>query len=163
MSIITLDSLPNTVEELKRLPQSLLTDPNATAALTVAALHRYPQSTEDTFAMLDFLRGPRALTESDKQFIKERFTGKEYIMRSYFLGAAPENNYTPQKPYRVEVTENSSSRSELGYINLFVTCSGADSPRPVKVRHKQSTDQWFLWDQALLTGIKKPKEEDVWA
>ena len=115
--------------------------------------------------MLDFLRGPRPLNGMDKQFIKDRFRGKEYLMRSYFAGATPENNYTPKLPYRVSISENASSRSQFGegYLTLYVACSGADSPRPLKLRNKPSTGQWFLWEQQLLTGIRIPKSADPWA
>ena len=101
----------------------------------------------------------------DKQFIRDRFRGKEYLMRSYFSGSSPENNYTPVQPYRVVVLENAYSRSQIGegYLNLYVVCSGADSPRPLKLRNKPSTGQWFLWEQQLLTGTRIPKEADPWA
>ncbi len=99
----------------------------------------------------------------DKQFIKDRFRGKTYLMRSYFVGSTPENNYTPALPYRVSVSENANSRSEDGYLTLYVACSGADSPRPLKLRNKPSTGEWFLWEQQLLTGIRIPKAEDAWA
>ncbi|WP_442872029.1 DUF6935 domain-containing protein [Blautia sp.] len=48
-------------------------------------------------------------------------------------------------------------------MTLYVACSGADSPRPLKLRNKPSTGQWFLWEQQLLTGIRIPKEADPWA
>ena len=63
------------------------------------------------------------------------------------------------------VLENAYSRSQIGegYLNLYVVCSGADSPRSLKLRNKPSTGQWFLWEQQLLTGIRIPKEADPWA
>lgn len=36
-------------------------------------------------------------------------------------------------------------------------------PRPLKLRNKPSTGQWFLWEQQLLTGIRIPVEADPWA
>ena len=41
-----------------------------------------------------------------------------------------------------------------------VKSGGADSPRQVVLRSKPSTGQWFLWDQFLLSGIRKPKSQD---
>ena len=101
----------------------------------------------------------------DKQFLKDRFRGKEYLMRSFFAGSSPENNYTPSMPYRVVVSENPYSRSQLaeGYLTLYVNCSGADSPRPLKLRKKPSTGQWFLWEQQLLAGIRIPAAADPWS
>ena len=141
MKEITLERLPATVEELAAMPQAALTVPEEVAALTVAALARFPENQEDAVRMLDFLRGPRPLNGIDKQFLKDRFRGKEYLMRSFFAGSSPENNYTPSMPYRVVVSENPYSRSQLaeGYLTLYVNCSGADSPRPLKLRKKPST------------------------
>lgn len=88
-----------------------------------------------------------------------------YLMRSYLVGSTPENNYTPVQPYRVTVSENTYSRTQFvdGYLTLYVACSGADSPRPLKLRNKPSTGQWFLWEQQLLTGIRIPQVADPWA
>lgn len=149
MREITLERLPATVGELTAMPQAVLTVPEEVAALTIAALARFPENQEDAVQMLDFLRGPRPLNGIDKQFLKDRFRGKEYLMRSFFAGSSPENNYTPVMPYRVVVSENPYSRSQLadGYLTLYVNCSGADSPRPLKLRKKPSTGQWFLWEQ----------------
>lgn len=165
MSEIRMDKLPKTLDELKAMPQAGLTNPEEVAALTVAVLALYPENPAETEKMLDFLRGPRPLNGMDKQFIKDRFRGKEYLMRSYFAGATPENNYAPKLPYRVLISENASSRSQFGegYLTLYVACSGADSPRPLKLRNKPSTGQWFLWEQQLLTGIRIPKSADPWA
>ena len=82
MSEITLNSLPKTLDELKAMPQAALTVPEEVAALTVAALALYPENPAETEKMLDFLRGPRPLNGIDKQFIRDRFRGKEYLMRS---------------------------------------------------------------------------------
>lgn len=165
MSEITLNSLPKTLDELKAMPQAALTVPEEVAALTVAALALYPENSAETEKMLDFLRGPRPLNGIDKQFIRDRFRGKEYLMRSYLVGSTPENNYTPVQPYRVTVSENNYSQTQFvdGYLTLYVACSGADSPRPLKLRNKPSTGQWFLWEQQLLTGIRIPQVADPWA
>ena len=177
MSEITLNSLPKTLDELKAMPQAALTVPEEVAALTVAALALYPENPAETEKMLDFLRGPRPLNGIDKQFIRDRFRGKEYLMRSYgkmvfLLDLIPReelseyyDNYTPVQPYRVTVSENTYSRTQFvdGYLTLYVACSGADSPRPLKLRNKPSTGQWFLWEQQLLTGIRIPQVADPWA
>ena len=145
MSEITLNSLPKTLDELKAMPQAALTVPEEVAALTVAALALYPENPAEAEKILDFLRGPRPLNGIDKQFIRDRFRGKEYLMRSYLVGSTPENNYTPVQPYRVTVSENTYSRTQFvdGYLTLYVACSGAVSPRPLKLRNKPSTGQWF--------------------
>ena len=154
------------VRQLKQqlgIRQQVLDRAEATAIEPALAL--YPENPAETEKMLDFLRGPRPLNGIDKQFIRDRFRGKEYLMRSYLVGSTPENNYTPVQPYRVTVSENTYSRTQFvdGYLTLYVACSGADSPRPLKLRNKPSTGQWFLWEQQLLTGIRIPQVADPWA
>lgn len=134
------------------------------AAYAVAALARYEQSPADSYAMLDALLGPRPLNGADKQFIQDRFRGKAYLMRSYFKGATPKNNYTPSQPYTVEVQTNDYTYQQEGYARFLITCGGADSPRPMTLRKKGSTGEWFLWDyKGLLSGIRTPAAEDPWA
>ena len=164
MPHVIFQALPQTLEELKALPQSALRTPEDTAALTVAALCVYPKDPAACYAMLDYLRGPRPLSPMEKQFIRDRFMdGKDYIPRSYFLGAVPENDYTPAQPYTVAVTDSASPIAEAGYKKLDLRSGGADSPRSVLLRTKPSTGQWFLWEQTLLAGIRPPVSQDEWA
>ena len=159
---ITFSQIPKTLDQFLSLPQSAMSTPYDTAALTVLALSVYPENKELALKMLEALRGPRPLSNMDKQFIADRFRGKEYLMRSYFDGSSPENDYTPSVPYTVSVSENQYSYQENGFAKLFVSCSGADSPRPVQLR-KAKDGKWYLWEQFLLTGIRQPESQNPWA
>jgi hypothetical protein len=130
-----------------------------------AALGMYPENKESCFEMLTFLHGPKGLSVYDKQFIADRFRDKDYVPRSYFEGAAPENNYEPSQPYTLKFFENPYSRDHIeeGYLTLHIKSGGADSPRQIKLRQKASTGQWFLWEQFLLADIRKPANADPWA
>ena len=55
MKETTLERLPTTAEELAAMPQAALTVPEEVAALTIAALARFPENQEDAVRMLDFL------------------------------------------------------------------------------------------------------------
>lgn len=159
----TFVALPESVEELRSLPEAAMDTPFKTAALTVCALCAFAAVPEIGTQMLNFLRGPRPLNGSDISFIKDRFRGdRSYIIFSYFAGATPENNYTPTQPYTVTVTSDAHSFDEQGYARLYIACGGADSPRPVKLR-KKGDGQWCLWEQYLLTDIRQPKANDPWA
>ena len=48
-----------------------------------------------------------------------------------------------------------------GYATLYLRSGGADSPRQVKLRRKG--EQWFLWEQFLLSDIRTPAKDDPWA
>ena len=155
-------ALPDTLEEFQHLPQAALSTPFDTAALCVLALCYYPQNKEMSLAMLDFLRGPRPMSGIDKQFIADRFRGVDYVPRSYFRGATPQNGYTPAAPYTVTVSENPYSYQEQGFAKLFLASGGADAPRPVQLRLAKD-GKWYLWEQFLLSGIRMPEDQNPWA
>ena len=162
---ITFSSLPESYEAFTALPEAKMDNPFSTAALSVLAFCFYPENKDMSFKMLDFLRGPRPLSVMDKQFIADRFRDKDYVPRSYFDGATPENNYEPSVPYSLTFFENPYSRDNFGegYITLHIKSGGADSARQVKLRTKPSTGQWFLWEQFLLADIRTPAAADPWA
>ncbi len=161
---ITFNSLPKNLDEMKALPQADLKSPEGTAALTVAALCVYPENAEECYRMLDFLRGPRPLSNMEKQFIRDRFMdGKNYLARSYFKGATPKNEYKPDEPFTLVFSDSAAQIAEEGYKILNVKSGGADSPRSITLRNKPSTGEWFLWEQMLLAGIRIPESQDAWA
>lgn len=116
-------------------------------------------------AAMNVLRGPRPMTPYDSQFLRDRLRGKEYLPLAYFAGAAPENNYAPAVPYVLNVQPDPRPQDiEPGYIRVFISTPGADSPRPIKLRQKPSTGQWFLWEySSSLSGIRMPVAQDPWA
>ncbi len=160
--ITVLGILPENTDELCALPCFDMHDPYAVAACTVAALERYCTDRTDAEAMLELLRGA-PLSEHDASFLVERFApAKDYIPRSYLGGAVPDNGYTPSEPITVTVSELPESRREAGYIDMYITSGGADAPRPVRLRQKPSTGEWFLWNfSALLSGIRVPRQRSA--
>ncbi|MBR5922509.1 MAG: hypothetical protein IKZ59_01815 [Clostridia bacterium] len=162
---VTLSALPQNAAEMRAMPEFTLSDPFTVLAFGVAALNRYATDREASKEMLNALKGPEPLTVRELQFINDRFMdGKDYITRSYFGGTSPENDYTPSVPYTVKITEQSNSRENEGYIKLYLTSSGADSIRPVTLRNKPSTGEWFLWEfDGMLSSIRIPKSTDKWA
>ncbi len=158
----TFSSLPKNVEELQRLPEAKLKTPYETAALTVLALTRYEESPEDCIEMLNFLKGPEDVSTYEKQFIRERIKDKGYKVMSFFKGTRPDNNYTPSKPYTVTISSNPYSFDNANWATLYLTSSGADNPRPVKLREKPSTGEWFLNEIQFLSDIRIPANQDKW-
>ena len=155
--------LPVNLAQLQAMPEAALKQPEHTAALTIAVLCMYPIDKEAALEMLNYLQGPRGVTPYDKQFLADRFRDKDYVPRSYFAGATPQNNYEPSEPLTVTVFENPYSRGQDGYLTLHVRSGGADSPRQIKLRNKPSTGKWFLWEQFLLADIRQPVANDPWA
>lgn len=159
----TFDTIPSTVEELQALPEANLDSPFKAAALAIVALMNYENNPDVTYQMLDFLNGPDEVTAYNQQFLRDRLRGKQYKVRSFFEGATPENNYQPVTPYTIVVSENAYSYPEENWATLYVKSGGADSARPIKLRKKPSTGQWFVNEIQCLSDIRLPVESDPWA
>ena len=162
---VVLSKIPTNLAELQSMPEASLTQPENTAALTIAALCMYPIDPNASCEMLNFLTGPRGLSGYDKSFIADRFRDKDYVPRSYFAGATPQNNYEPTQPYTLTFFENPYSRQNIdeGYLTLHIASGGADSPRQIRLRTKPSTGQWFMWEQFLLSDVRPPANANPWA
>lgn len=152
----------NTLPAFEQLPQAAMETPFDTAALTVLAFCAYPSNPEESLKMLNFLRGPRPLSEMEQQFIRDRFRDKDYVPRSYFDGAVPQNDYTPSVPLCVSVCDNLYSYQNSGYAKLLLKSGGADTPREIVLRLAKD-NKWYLWDQFLLAGIREPESQNPWA
>ncbi len=161
----TFSDIPATAAAMQTAPEFSLKNPYSVAAFAVAALCVYQQDKEAAAEMLNVLRGPRPLSTTDLQFMRDRFMdGKDYKPRSYFDGATPENDYQPSEPYTLTIKEQSNSRDQADMITLYMVSGGADSPRPVTLRHKPSTDEWFLWEySSLFLDIRVPQSANPWA
>lgn len=160
---IIFNQLPTSLDMLGGLPQANLKEPYYAAALLIPALCLWPTNQNIAIDMINFLKGPQELSTYEKQFINERLRGKEYLPFSYFQGSTPENGYKPSSPYTVIISTVPTSFDEEGYAKLYLQSSGADSPRPVLLRQKPSSREWFLWEQMLLSDIRIPVSDDPWA
>ena len=160
---ITFAALPTNLTELRALPEASLDSPYKTAALAIAALCRYGEDADAVYEMLDFLKGPESLSNLEKQFLRDRLAGKPYKCLSFFAGATPENGYVPGVPYQITVSSNPYSFSNEHWATVYVQSGGADNPRPIKLREKPSTGQWFINEIQCLADIRVPAEQDPWA
>ena len=159
----TFAALPESLAEMQALPEAKLESPYQTAALALCALCVYAADKNIGTEMLNWLRGPRPLSGMDISFLNDRFRdGKTYVPFSYFEGATPDNDYTPNEPYKVTIESNPYSDANEGYMKLFIKSGGADSPREIVMR-KLGDGRWMLWDQFLLVGIRDPKSANPWA
>lgn len=160
---VTFQKLPQNLDELMVCEGSDLKSPFKTAAFMIAALNVYVNDKENGIKMIDYLNGPENVSTIAVQNYDFKLGDIPYVVRSYFKGAKPENDYTPDVPYVVHVEENPYSYQNEGYCTLYVDCGGADSARQIFMRKKG--DQWFIWgDQKQLTmSIRIPHSENKWA
>ena len=142
---VILNNIPSDLESFRALPQLSLASPEDTCAAFLCALALFAKDKDAGTEAMNILRG------------------KEYLSMAYFEGATPQNNYTPQAPYVLNVLSDPRPQDvEDGYIRVFLKTAGADSPRPVKLRSKGG--QWFLWEySSSLSGIRIPAAQDPWA
>ena len=159
----TFDRVPQNVAELQQLKEATLDSPFKTTALTLLVLMQWETDKEGCYAMLDVLRGPDPLTPFGKQFLRDRLQGKAYKVSSFFAGATVGNGYKPTMPLTITVSDNPYSYPDDKWATLYVKSAGADSIRPMKLRKKPSTGQWFLNDIQCLSDIRVPAADDPWA
>ena len=159
---VEIASLPTSMEELQAMPGIDLKDEFQVAAIVVAVLCNYEKDPQATLEMIDFLNGPTDVSAYTKQFIRDRLAGKQYKTFSFFLGTSPQNNYQAKAPYKIKVSSNPYSYQNENYATLYLQSSGADNPRPISLRKKPSTGQWFVVDFNFLADIRIPVEQDEW-
>ena len=161
---ITIEQIPDTFEKFEEMADTQRT-PELVCVLFLRALALFIRNREDGIAAMNLLRGPRPMQPMDSQFLQDRLRGKAYLPFAYYEGASPRNNYQPGIPYVLSIQEDPRPQDiEPGYLRLFLKTAGADSPRPIKLRKKESTGEWFLWEySSILSGIRMPASEDPWA
>ena len=158
----TFSALPQNLAQLQALPEAALATPFQTAALTVCALCAYGKDPQAGAEMLNWLRGPRPLSNYEISFLRDRFRDGGHVPFSYFRGAVPENDYTPAQPYTLSFEAGPYADANPGYKKLHIRSGGADNAREIVLRQK-GDGRWFLWDQFLMVGIRTPKSADPWA
>lgn len=158
----TFAALPESLADMKALPEASLVSPFATAALSVCALCAYAADKSIGKEMLNFLKGPSPLSNHEISFLDDRFSNGHHVPFSYFKGAVPENDYTPGTPFTITVTSGPYSDVNEGYKRLYIASSGADNSREVVLR-KGGDGKWYLWEQFLMVSIRKAKSDDPWA
>lgn len=159
----TFRSLPESLAEMQALPEAIMNTPFKTAALTVCALCVYAADKSIGTEMLNFLKGPRPLSGHEISFLNDRFRDGHHVPFSYFKGAVPANDYTPDEPFTITIETNPYSDANEGYKKLFIRSGGADNPREIVLRERGSDGKWFLWDQFLMVSIRNSKSADPWA
>ena len=82
MTEIIFKTIPKDLAEFQALPEAAMSMPQQTAALAVLALSIYPKDKDSSLQMMNYLRGPREMNGIDKQFIADRFRGRDYVPRS---------------------------------------------------------------------------------
>lgn len=165
----TFEALPRNAAQLDEYS---MMSPFETAALVITALDCFdPKAPDNFYEMISYLMGGneiQPLSPLAKSLIRDRMlqNGKYgFIGKSYMAGATPQNGYTPDKPYRITVSDNPYSYEQSGFAKLFIKSGGADSLRSVQLRQMKS-GKWVLWSDTvmwLLPDIRQPEDTSPWA
>ena len=167
----TFDTIPTTLEELKKFSMKSNVENGydygmfAPMAATILALHAYGTDKEEAYKMLEFVYGPnQTFSNFDKQFVQTQFAteANKVLQNCYFGGAAPENGYTPDRPFTITLEEGpyfmKATDSAPERHMSFIYFAGADTERYMDV-FKSSGGSWYAYESGykhLLASVKEP-------
>ena len=159
------EKMYNNVDEIKQIERN---DPFVVAGLVVHAITAYSKDKEKSIEMIQYLMDKDIQPISNlliQEINDSMMDKKDYIGKSYFVGATPDNNYEPSIPLSIDVEENPHSYETEGYVRLFLKSGGADNLRPITLR-KTKDGRYLLFSdtvRGLLAGIRIPESENPWA
>ena len=161
----------SSVEEFISLRDQVACTPEGGAVMMIMALLAYVEDADLGRQCLTIAvdrgrlaSGPKGyknlqLSRSGLQRIEMQIEKQVYLPSSYVKGASPENGYRlPDPPYTFQCSDNRySGDASSGTYKLFVSCSGASSPRPVTVKMNDKgiwkASEW----SSLIVGIQAPQ------
>ncbi|OQY02200.1 MAG: hypothetical protein B6I20_07140 [Bacteroidetes bacterium 4572_117] len=171
---VKIKKLPKSIEEFVSMRNKIATTPQGGAAMFMIALKIHttnPDLAKKCFVAIvdrkllregDVYKGFKLLN-SDMGLIKSQVAKDKNIPNSYIKGATPKNHYKVKLPYIFEFSSNKYSGSiEAGDFKLFIACSGASSPRPIRMK-KNNRGLWKTsnWSSVLVGIMKPPIDDDL--
>lgn len=90
--------------------------------------------------------------------IASQIEAQPYLPRSYIGGATPDNLYkVAAPPYAITVSDSTySGDPDSGTYKVFVSCSGAASPRPVTVTRNNRGTWKAREPSSIIVGVEAP-------
>ena len=174
---VALERLPATIDEFLEGRERLGGNPSGATALFVAAMIRYAEDQSAGLPMLvsilvndnTLLSSARAGSgyrgydlASSTRFLIDRVIQSPWIPSSYIQGTSPSGGYQlPAGPLRLEFSENPTSQIGPDEVRIFVASTGADSPRPLRLK-RNSAGIWKVAEfSSLVVGVRQPESERV--
>ncbi|MDF1667734.1 MAG: hypothetical protein P1V97_38715 [Planctomycetota bacterium] len=168
---ITIKAMPKTNEEFVKLRDSTATTPEGGAAMFVLAMMAWEKDKDvgEPFFTIALDKGQLKKGKggykgyapgNSAMFLIKRIDGKKVFSKSYLDGTSPKKGYAAKAPFKFKFMRNKYSKLSNGDIKVFVYCSGADSPRPCRLR-KNNRGLWKVVEfSSLVVGMRKPPSKD---
>ena len=164
---VTIESIPQSVEEFQALQEKLGKDPKGAVALEVVAIEMYRQLGKEIGTECIKLCNTDLNVGSVTSRIKELFRendsyARPYQMAAFMKGASPENGYNPDKPYVIEMFPDRTTkpqRNSDGTTELFfqIISHGHDVGSQRVYVVKPNGSEYYLVDNCpgLYSQVKK--------
>lgn len=169
-SEVRIDKVPTTTQEFVELRNRIATTPHGGAAIMVLAILAYSenQKTGQDFLTIaidgayltdkaDGYQGKAPLARYMQNF-KMRIADRPYVARSYIQGTSPDNGYTiGPLPLVIKIKQQSNDVNDSA-ARLFIYSTGADTPRPLRLK-KNDKGLWKASEwSSLELGVRPPKK-----
>lgn len=173
-SRVSFDRLPTDVDQLLALRGEYGVNPSGAAALFVAALQVYTRDKALGTPMLISMlvndgtlmsRSDRPgnyrgyVLRNDTQYLVDRLENQPWVAHSYVVGTSPANGYAlpVTGPYHFDISQNQFSIVKPDEeVRIFLACTGADSPRPIRLK-KNADGIWKVAEfSSLVVGVRAP-------
>ena len=107
---VSFNRFPVSVDEFKKVQQQIGNEPHGAVALELMAIEMYRRNAETGTECLKLCNTPLNVNSQTRR-LKELFGNdtnynRPYQVAAFLKGATPENKYTPNEPYTVEVKVN---------------------------------------------------------
>ena len=174
---VEVPSIPKTVDEYVALRDSLATTPAGGAVMMAVALIVYSSDVPTGLQCLTVALDQHWLNDGKEgykgkqprgiyiQQWRERIGRFPHIPRSYVQGTTPQNGYAlpPGGPYVFNIKEQVGD-VELSTARIFIECTGADHPRPVRVKKNNrgiwKADEWSSLEVGIRAPVDPKKADD---
>ncbi|MEQ9366701.1 MAG: hypothetical protein RIF32_20850 [Leptospirales bacterium] len=168
---IEVAAMPEDTGSFVALRDQLADTPEGGAAIFVLAMMKFVENPElgEKFLTIALTRdnlkksakGYKGYRPGDSlQYHLNRLRKLEHLPGSYVVGSSPKDGYATQAPYRFEFSRNKYSEKGPRDIKVFVACSGAASPRPVRLK-RNDQGVWKVFEaSSLFVGVAAPVTDD---
>lgn len=164
---VTIDSLPETVEDFVSLRDKLAVTPEGGAAVLIAAMQIYSRNEALGLQCLTISLDSKSLQKGTTykgftpaqpaMFLIKQIDRQKHLPNAYVKGAAWENAYEVNPPFEYEFSRQKNSGSdESGKVKVFISTPGVRA-RPITVTRNDKG----LWKasefSSVFVSVKQPK------